>query len=372
MALKLLTVDDSRTIRRIVTSYAKDLAPDVQIIEAANGQECIDKCKETLPDIIILDVNMPVMTGEECLQHLRASDATKTIPVVMLTTESEKQLVVRLLQMGVQQFIIKPFEKQEFLEKVGGVVAKLPKKAGAASSAPKTPEGKYVIVVEDKENIAKTIVDAAQKGKLGAVVTTEAGEAMAHLKKNGPAIVLANLTMEKTDGFDLFRQMRKVPDRQEIRYVGMCLKTAADVISRARGTGYIEVLTKPFTTDIIASVLASNAKAGLATDTNGDVFIIKGTGGKFQATIPLILKAIDGAAEEGFMKVLIDLTALEEADLSDVTLWGTIAEKTDGLGIAASYVSPSMRVVEKLKGLVDTAELKVTTDQADAINALAA
>lgn len=371
MALKLMTVDDSRTIRRIVTSYAKDLAPDVEILEAANGQECIDKCKETLPDIIILDVNMPVMTGEECLQHLRASDATKAIPVIMLTTESEKQLVVRLLQMGVQQFIIKPFEKQEFIEKVGGVVAKMPKKAGAAGKV-KTPEGKYALVVEDKENIAKTIVEAARRGKVAAAVTTDAGEALAHMKKNAPTIVLVNLTMEKTNGFDLFVQMRKVPDRQDVRYIGMCLKTATDVITRARGTGYIEVLTKPFTAEMVASVITSSDKAAVATEAKGDVYIIKGNGGKFQATIPLILKAVDGAAEEGFMKVLIDLTALDEADLSDVSLWGTIAEKTDSLGMTASYVSPSMHVVEKLKGVVDTAELNVLTDQADAFNFLAA
>ena len=142
MPLKLMTVDDSRTIRRIVTTYAKDLAPDVEVIEAENGQECFDKCKENLPDIIILDVNMPVMTGEECLQRLRADEHTKPVAVVMLTTESEKQLVVRLLQLGVQQFIIKPFEKQEFITKVGGVLAKRAKKGQTAEAKVTTPEGK--------------------------------------------------------------------------------------------------------------------------------------------------------------------------------------------------------------------------------------
>ncbi len=370
MALKLMTVDDSRTIRRIVSTYSKELAPDVEILEAANGQECIDKCKEDVPDIIVLDVNMPVMTGEECLHALRADDRTKNIPVVMLTTESEKSMVVRLLQLGVQQFIIKPFEKQEFLTKIGGVLAKLPKEK-AGPQAVKTPDGDYILILEDKENIAKTIVEAA-KEQYATVVTADSGEALGHMKKKAPKLVMANLAMEKADAYEMFVQMRKVPDRQDVRYVGMCLKTATELIQRSRGTGYIEVLTKPFTVDVVKAVLTSSSKGTVKTETRGDVYILHGIGGTFQSLIPLLLKAIDQAADDGFMKVLIDLTGLPESELSDVTLWGTIAEKTTNLGIKASYLSPSMAVVQKLKGLVDTAELAVSTDEGEAIQALAA
>jgi two-component system, chemotaxis family, chemotaxis protein CheY len=369
MPLKLMTVDDSRTIRRIVATYAKELAPDVEIIEAANGQECVDKCKEVQPDIIILDVNMPVMTGEECLQALRASDKTKNIPVVMLTTESEKTLVVRLLQMGVQQFIIKPFEKQEFSAKVGGVLAKMPKHK--AVCATKTPEGKYIIVVEDKEHIAAMIVEAA-KGKYEAVVTTDTAEALNHLRKKAPQIVLANLSMDKADAFEMFVQMRKVPERAEVRYIGMCLKTAGELIHRARGTGYIEVLTKPFAADDVLGLLTSSAKGSVQVEVNKDIYIIRSVGGTFQSVLSIIMKSIDQAAEEGFGKVLIDLTNVAESELGDVTLWGTIAEKTHVLGMKASYVSPSTEVVRKLKGLVDTADLVVCTGQGEAIQALAA
>jgi len=369
MSLKLMTVDDSRTIRRIVATYAKELAPDVEIIEAANGQECVDKCKEAPPDIIILDVNMPVMTGEECLQALRASDKTKNIAVVMLTTESEKTLVVRLLQQGVQQFIIKPFEKQEFLTKVGGVLAKMPKHK--AVGATKTPEGKYIIVLEDKEHIAAMLVETA-KDRYEAVVTADTGEALSHLKKRAPQIVMANLALDKADAFEMFVQMRKVPDRQDVRYIGMCLKTASELIHRARGTGYIEVLTKPFTPDDVRGVLTSSTKGTVQVEIDKDVYIIRSVGGTFQSVLPIIMKSVDQAAEEGFLKVLIDLTNVAETELGDVTLWGTIAEKTNSLGMKASYMSPSTEVVRKLKGLVDTADLVVCTEQGEAMQALAA
>ncbi len=369
MSLKLMSVDDSRTIRRIVATYAKELAPDVEVLEAANGQECIDKCREVLPDVIILDVNMPVMTGEECLQALRANERTKGIAIIMLTTESEKTLVVRLLQLGVQQFIIKPFEKQEFLTKVGGVLAKMSK--NKVCETVKTPDGEYAIIVEDKPQIAAMIAEAA-KGRYETVVTADTGEALTHLKKRAPQIVLANLAMEKADAFELFVQMRKVPDRQGVRYVGMCLKTATDLIHRARGTGYIEVLPKPFAPDDIKGVLTSSSKGTVQVETKKDVCIIRTVGGTFQTVLSAIMKAIDQAAEEGFLKVMIDLTNLPESELSDVSLWGTLAEKIQSLGMKASYMSPSTEVVHRLKGLVDTASLVVCTDQNEAIQALAA
>jgi len=371
MSLKLMAVDDSRTIRRIVTTYARDLDPEVEIFEAADGQECLDRCNEYIPDIIILDVNMPVMTGEECLQHLRTNDHTKDIAVVMLTTESEKQLVVRLLQLGVQQFIIKPFEKQEFIEKVGGVLSKIETQESGGPKTASTPEGPYILVVEDKENIVRTIQTAAQATH-EVVVTPDAGQAMGHFKKRAPALVLANLAMEGTDAFDLFAQMRKVPERQEARFVGMCLKTANEVITRARGTGYIQILVKPFGPVEVTEVISAKSANSVETETQGDVFIVKCEGNSFASMISMILKAVDGAAEEGFMKLCFDLRSIPEASLSDVTIWGGIAEKTESLGMSATYTVPSLEIVDKLKGLVDTQSLEVMTDQDEALGKLAA
>ncbi len=371
MPLKLMTVDDSRTIRRIVTTYAKDLAPDVQVVEAENGQECLDKCNESPPDIIILDVNMPVMTGEECLKHLRDKEETKGIAVVMLTTESEKQLVVRLLQLGVQQFIIKPFEKQEFVTKVGGVVAKMAKKAQGDEGCVATPEGKYVLVVEDKENIARTIQSAAE-GTHAVSLTTDSAQALAHFKTNAPDLVLVNMAMENLNGFELLVQMRKIPDRQDVRYVGMCLKTAKEVIARARGTGYIDILLKPFTPDDVKNVLTAKASNEVKVENEGEVAVIRCEGTSFGALIQMILKAIESAAEDGYMKVCIDLSGLAENLLDDVSLWSGIAEKTNELGVSAAYISPSTQVIDKLKGVVDTQNLEVFTDPSDALGKLAA
>ncbi len=371
MAFKLMSVDDSRTIRRIVSSYAKDLAPEVEIIEAANGQECIDKCKEGLPDLIVLDVNMPVMNGEECLVALRASDETKSIPVVMLTTESEKALVVKLLQLGVQQYIIKPFEKQEFLDKVGGVISKMDTPAASASKATEVPDGDYIIVFENKENITK-MIEEAFAGTYQVVPIADLTDALSVFTQKAPLLVMGNIAMTELDVFDAFVQMRKVPDREGVRYVGMCLKTANDLINRCRGTGYIDVLAKPFTADSIKDSLKIGSEDDVTNEMKGDVYVVKCNGKDFRKMIPVVLKEVDTAAEDGYQKIMFDLSTVPDAELDDVSLWGTIAEKTDGLGMTASYVSPSLEIVDKLKGLLDTQSLKVMTDEGEALGALAA
>ncbi|MFC1571981.1 response regulator [Candidatus Eisenbacteria bacterium] len=374
MPLKLMTVDDSRTIRRIVSTYAHELDPDVEIIEAANGQECLDKCRETVPDLIVLDINMPVMTGEECLKCLREREETESIPVVLLTTESEKQMVVRLLQLGVQQFIIKPFKQQEFLEKVGAVVKRLdlgsPSNDEDTGSTP-TPEGDYILIMEDKENIVRTLTGVAE-GQYEVVSTKSPAEAVRHFIKKPPVVVFANLAMAGVDVFGLLQQIWHAPGGESARYVGMCLKTATDVITRARTSGKIELLLKPFAADGVSVHLAPPSTASVETQVEDDICVITPVNGSFDTVCPMIVEAVEAAADDGFMKILVDLTGLPAAELADIALWGTIAERTEGLGLNATYLSPNKEVAAKLKDVLDTKDLVVLTNRGEALQALAA
>src|SRR5690606_29604241 len=85
MRYKVLTVDDSKTVRIIVKKAFKSY--DCEIIEAANGVEGLAAAAKEQPDVILLDITMPVMDGVEMLTKLKADPATKAIPVVMLTAE---------------------------------------------------------------------------------------------------------------------------------------------------------------------------------------------------------------------------------------------------------------------------------------------
>ncbi len=132
MPTKILTVDDSRTIRLIVTRAFRTY--DCTICEAANGQEGLEVAAREKPDIIILDVTMPVMDGVTMLTHLKEDPALKAIPVVMLTAEAGRDNILLIARIGVRDYLVKPFKEDQLLEKVGRIVP-LVKKAPVAPAA---------------------------------------------------------------------------------------------------------------------------------------------------------------------------------------------------------------------------------------------
>ena len=120
MATKILSVDDSRTIRLIV---GKAFRPyDVQLCEAANGEEGLAAAAREKPELIILDVTMPVMDGVTMLSKLKEDPDLKVIPVIMLTAESGRDNVLQIAKLGVRDYLVKPFKEEQLIEKAGRCV----------------------------------------------------------------------------------------------------------------------------------------------------------------------------------------------------------------------------------------------------------
>lgn len=129
MPARILSIDDSRTIRLIV---AKAFRPyDVAIFEAANGEEGLAAAAREKPDLILLDVTMPVMDGVTMLGLIKEDPELKTIPVIMLTAESGRENILQIARLGIRDYLTKPFREEQLVEKVGRVVA-LQKKSAAA------------------------------------------------------------------------------------------------------------------------------------------------------------------------------------------------------------------------------------------------
>ena len=108
MPPKILMVDDSRTFRLLVRKVFESF--ECELFEAENGKEGLEIAAREKPDLIILDVTMPVMNGEEMLKRLKKSDDLKDIPVIMLTAESEQAKVLEFAKIGIKDYMIKPLE----------------------------------------------------------------------------------------------------------------------------------------------------------------------------------------------------------------------------------------------------------------------
>ena len=102
----ILLVEDEADYRLLIAS---DLEEDYQVVEAANGKEGLEKALETVPDLIVTDLMMPVMDGIELCRRLKAGVETAHIPVVMLTAKTAVESQVEGLRSGADDYVTKPF-----------------------------------------------------------------------------------------------------------------------------------------------------------------------------------------------------------------------------------------------------------------------
>lgn len=130
MRYRVLTVDDSKTVRIIVKKAFRPY--DCEVLEAANGVEGLALAGKLSPDLILLDVTMPVMDGVEMLMKLKSDAALKNIPVIMLTAEGGRDHVLKIAQIGVRGYVVKPFKEELLIETCSRVIDLKPVNEGPA------------------------------------------------------------------------------------------------------------------------------------------------------------------------------------------------------------------------------------------------
>lgn len=103
-----LVVDDSRVIRKVARRILEEL--EFEVAEAADGRLALEHCAQSMPDVVLLDWNMPVMDGLEFLKGLRASPGGDRPKVVFCTTVSDVEHIRLALEAGADEYIMKPFD----------------------------------------------------------------------------------------------------------------------------------------------------------------------------------------------------------------------------------------------------------------------
>ena len=188
MRYKILTVDDSKTVRIIVRKAFK--AFDCEILEAGNGVEGLAIAAKENPDLILLDVTMPVMDGVEMLTKLKSDPALKGIPVMMLTAEGGRDHVLKIAKIGVRDYLVKPFKEDVLIEKAGRIIDLKPLSESPAK-AKSIFDPATILVVEDNPInalLARTLLER-EGCKVDRVAAGDQGQPghadHAHLRRRG-------------------------------------------------------------------------------------------------------------------------------------------------------------------------------------------
>ncbi len=115
--MQALIIDDSRPIRRIESDILNELGFDTA--DAANGKQAWEMLQASpVPDVVLVDWNMPEMDGLEFIRSVRGDDRYSEMVVLMVTTETETDQMLRALSAGADEYLMKPFQKEGLVDKL--------------------------------------------------------------------------------------------------------------------------------------------------------------------------------------------------------------------------------------------------------------
>jgi two-component system alkaline phosphatase synthesis response regulator PhoP len=136
---KILIAEDERDIRELIEFTLTALASH-QVFKAADGVEAVEMATRVLPDLIMMDVRMPRMTGYEACKILKQNDALKNVPIVFLSAKGQETEIDTGLDVGAYDYILKPFAPYELANRVAEILNRFEKNFKAtAVTTPSTP-----------------------------------------------------------------------------------------------------------------------------------------------------------------------------------------------------------------------------------------
>lgn len=394
MNKKVLVIDDSKTLRMLVN---KHLAPfGVQTLHAENGEQGIARARELAPDAILLDYNMPVMDGYHALVELKTDPALEPIPVVMLTTETIRDTVIKLMKLGLKDYIAKPFTREVLLKKLNPILGlydgdEVPAEAALVAAPEAAGSGANeakptILAIDDKPNILELLKEYL--GDQFNILTADCGRAASSvIAKNRFDYLFLDTRLPDVSGFSIFEEyIRSNRNKASGKRVAiMTLRTAQEDIDRALGMGINTILYKPFAASDVTKAVdqlmsrqeESYVKKIRYLAAEGKVRILdcppeKST--KFRSVAGSlasdVVKEIDDMAEEGLSQLIIKIG---EGFLSDISVTRKFVDLVDHarqLSLRIRFVADSDQARNSLKQFSEIASVPTDDSLETALNAV--
>ena len=226
----ILLVDDEPDMLEMLGLRLKKAG--YKVITAITGEECLQKAEGKSPDLILLDILLPGMSGFEVARRLKAKDTTKNIPVIMVTAKGEEVDRVVGLELGADDYIVKPFSPRELVARVKALLRRprtLPAMAEAVSSPDQAPGGLAIDVPRRSATV---------DGRRIALTTTEF-QILAVLSRDPGVVVSRQALLDAVWGVDFVGDDHLV----DVHVANLRRKLGDDVdaprfVETVRGAGY--------------------------------------------------------------------------------------------------------------------------------------
>jgi DNA-binding response OmpR family regulator len=324
---RILTVDDSKAIRSIVGRQVTEIGFDVD--EAEDGLLGLAKLEEVSYDLVILDVTMPNLDGPGMLAKMREG-GNKT-PVLMLTSESKRSVMVDVMKSGIEDYILKPFKPEELKAKVlkvlkitgpvGPPISTAPGAQGDAHAASMPmgrtdPTGKQfidILVIDDMENVHKKLKTLVPPHvTVGSALSAAA--ALLACREKVFRVVFVDTDIPDVNSAALMNQLRTL--QQHAAFLALALRSTNDLQKEMQALGFDDVVFKPFDKDSIDDFLIryfNDQELVVAEDNVIKVGVFTGKEDRiekyFSRVTKLLEETIEKLAAACFDEAIVDISA---------------------------------------------------------------
>jgi CheY-like chemotaxis protein len=214
----VLVVDDDPDILDGLVTVLDSLP--IRLKTACDGRQCLDLIEEEIPDLLILDLLMPVVDGFSVIKELRSSPGYAALSIMVLTTVIEDASRRRYeletgLEMDVQDYIEKPVSPTDLVKRVNALL-----------------EQPYVLVVDDDPDVVEGIVTVLKSQPYRLASAGDGRKCMAMIERNIPDLLILDLLMPRMDGWAVIRKLRSNPSYIDLKI--MVLTTVVEDASRRR------------------------------------------------------------------------------------------------------------------------------------------
>lgn len=251
---RILLIDDQEGFSQLMEQVLADTP--TELVALTDPHEGLRQAMVWKPDLILLDIDMPDLTGLEILQQLRRMANTQTIPVIMFTARNDPQTVQRAVAQGATDYLVKPFETSALALKLNRVLDRVifdsvalkalqTEKIGREFQV-RQASGGGILLVDDDPVIGRVIQDLATELEIPYAWAANVGAALQQIQKELPTLVLLDISLPDQDGLNLLEQLRQ---RKETCTIPVLMLTASNEIAnveRAKALGASGYMVKPF------------------------------------------------------------------------------------------------------------------------------
>ncbi len=220
----ILVADDEPSIRRYL--YFELSKAGYKVIEATNGQETIQQVKEQKPDLLLLDILMPILDGYDVLRKLKTNPELAYLPVIILSILEDKE---KGLQLGANAYLNKPLEKEQLLAKISEVLEK---------------EEKKILLVDDEESFVKATRFFLKKNGYEVYTASNGEDALEVCRERKPDLVILDILMPEKDGIETLKALKKDPLLQKIPVIMLTVNAIENGRTKCLSLGAEQYLTK--------------------------------------------------------------------------------------------------------------------------------